>query len=111
MGMIGIKVVNKTFNASIAKIMRKYVLDSISDIKLKVINGEYVYECDYIDSEGINIIIAIQEDMKNNGIDSEIYEHDEITTIEFLNNLLLSYKETEKQIDMEIDDEVLREKK
>ena len=42
MGMIGIKVANQTFNASIAKIMRKYISDSISDIKLKVINGEYI---------------------------------------------------------------------
>ena len=32
----------QTFNASIAKIMRKYISDSISDIKLKVINGEYI---------------------------------------------------------------------
>lgn len=111
MGMIGIKVVNQTFNATIAKIMRKYISDSISDIKLKVINGEYIYACDYIDPEGINTIIAIQQDMETNGIDSKIYEHDEITTIEFLNNLLISYKETEQQIEMEIDDEVLREKK
>ena len=42
MGMIGIKVANQTFNASIVKIMRKYISDSISDIKLKVINGEYI---------------------------------------------------------------------
>lgn len=40
--MIGIKVANQTFNASIAKIMRKYISDSISDIKLKLINGEYI---------------------------------------------------------------------
>ena len=45
--------------------------------------------------------------METNGIDSKIYEHDEITTIEFLNNLLTSYKKTEQQIEMEIDDEVL----
>ena len=99
--MIGIKLANQTFNAPIAKIMRKYISDSISDIKLKVINGEYIY------SEGIKTIIAIQQDMETNGIDSKIYEHDEITTIEFLNNLLTSYKKTEQQIEMEIDDEVL----
>lgn len=45
--------------------------------------------------------------METNGIDYKIYEHDEITTIEFLNNLLTSYKKTEQQIEMEIDDEVL----
>ena len=109
MGMIGIKVVDQAFNASIAKIVRKYISESISDIKLKVINGEYVYACDYIDSEGINTIIAMKQDMETNGINSEIYEHDEITTIEFLNNLLASYKETEQQIELEIDDEVLQE--
>lgn len=49
MGMIGIKVANQTFNASIAKIMRKYISDSISDIKLKVINGEYI--CMYVTTQ------------------------------------------------------------
>ena len=47
--MIGIKVANQTFNASIAKIMRKYISDSISDIKLKVINGEYI--CMYVTTQ------------------------------------------------------------
>ena len=56
--MIGIKVANQTFNASIAKIMRKYISDSISDIKLKV-----------IDSEGINTIIAIQQESHEEYID------------------------------------------
>ena len=101
MGMIGIKVANQTFNSHIAKIMRKYISESISDIKLKVINAEYLYTCDYIDLEGIKTVITIQQDMKKNGIDSEIYEHDEITTIGFLNNLLISYKETERQIKAE----------
>lgn len=34
----------------------------------------YMYVCDYTDSEGINTIIAIQQDMEKNGIDSEIYK-------------------------------------
>ena len=50
------------------------------------------------DSEGIKTIIAIQQDMETNGIDSKIYEHDKITTIEFLNNLLTSYKKTEHRL-------------
>ena len=49
--MIGIKLANQTFNAPIAKIMRKYISDSISDIKLKVINGEYMYVTTQIQKE------------------------------------------------------------
>ena len=109
MGMIGIKLGNQSFNARIAKIMKKYTSESISDIKLKVINGEYIYTCDYTNPEGIKIIIAIQQEMKKNGINSEIYEHDEITTIEFLNNLLTAYKETEQQIEMELLNELRSE--
>lgn len=108
MGIIGIKVVNQTFNARVVKIMRKYISESISDIKLKVVNGKYIYSCDYVDPEGIKTIIAIQHDMEKNGINSEIYEHGEITTIEFLNNLLTAYKETEQQIEREIDNEVMQ---
>jgi hypothetical protein len=109
MGMIGLKLANQSFSACVAKIIRKYTSYSISDIKLKVQKEEYVFECDYIDSEGINTIIKIYKEMKENGIDCVIYEHDEITTIDFLHNLLLSYEETERQVEEEIEDEVLRE--
>ena len=66
--MIGIKVANQTFNASIAKIMRKYISDSISDIKLKVINGEYI--CMWLHRfRWINTIIAIQQESHEEYID------------------------------------------
>lgn len=107
-GMIGIKLSETVFNANIAKIMRKYIDDSISTIKKKVLGGEYLYICDYTDSDGINTIISIYTDMKKSNINSVILEHDEVTTVDFLNNLLLSYSETEQQVEKEIDDEVMR---
>ena len=48
--------------------MRKYISDSISDIKLKVIMVN-IYVCDYTDSEGINTIIAIQQESHEEYID------------------------------------------
>ena len=47
--------------------------------------------------------------MNNNGIVTVIYEHDQETTPEFLNNLLESYAETAKQVEEEMDREALLE--
>ena len=53
MGFIGIKAAKSDFNAVIAKTIRKYRDISISEIKAIVSEGNYLYECDYIDAQGI----------------------------------------------------------
>lgn len=108
MGLVGIKVKETTFNANIVKIMRRYSDESISDIKKKVINREYLYVCDYIDFDGLATIVEIYNAMKKTNIDVELFEHEEITTIEFLNNLIQSYSETEKQVEEEIGNEIFK---
>ena len=52
MGFIGIKAAKSDFNAVIAKTIRKYRDISISEIKAIVSEGNYLYECDYIDING-----------------------------------------------------------
>lgn len=110
MGFIGIKAAKSDFNAVIAKTIRKYRDISISEIKAIVSEGNYLYECDYIDDQGIEVILSINSELNSNGISTVIYdEHDQKTNVEFLNNLLESYAETAAQVEAEMDAEALLE--
>lgn len=59
MGLIGIKAEKNDFNAAIAKIVRKYRDMSLSEIKKIVLEGNYLYECDYVDEQGVKAILSI----------------------------------------------------
>lgn len=108
MGFIGIKAAKSDFNAVIAKTIRKYRDISISEIKA-IVSGNYLYECDYIDAQGIEVILSINSELNSNGISTVIYEHDQKTNVEFLNNLLESYAEIAAQVEAEMDAEALLE--
>lgn len=105
MGIIGIKLSERTFTASIAKIVRKYRDISISEVKRIVLSNDYLISCDYIDAAGIIKILNLQRDLENNGVSSVIYEHDSVSSVEFLLNLLVSYEETAKQIEIDMNNE------
>lgn len=107
MGYIGIKLTEPVFNATIAKTIRKYRNISISDLKKIVSEEKYLYECDYVDANGIEVILAIHSDLNKHGIPTVIFEHDDVTSVEFLNNLLQSYAETSEQVEAEMDMEAL----
>lgn len=98
MGMIGIKLAEREFSAACAKIVRKYRDIAISDIKSLVLNGDHLMTCDNIDPEGIRSILDLHFELKNDDLNSMIYEDDEIATIELLNNRLDSYAETARQV-------------
>lgn len=55
----------------------------------------------------INKVISLYNELLDERIDAILIENDEITTIDFLDNLLESYKETEAQVENEIDMEAL----
>lgn len=105
MGIIGIKLSERTFTASIAKIVRKYRDISISEVKRIVLSNDYLISCDYIDAAGIAKILNLRRDLENNGVSSVIYEHDSVSSVEFLLNLLVSYEETAKQIEIDMNNE------
>lgn len=55
----------------------------------------------------INKVISLYNELLDERIDAILIENDEITTIDFLDNLLESYKETEAEVENEIDMEAL----
>ena len=107
MRTVGLKLESSVFTTPIAKIIRKYQDLSISQIKQIVLNNEYVFKCDIIHANGIRTILHIKDDLSKEGIISYIYVEGKLTNEEYLNNLLVSYKQTENQVEEEMDREVL----
>ena len=106
MDTIGIKIKTKEQVAVIIKVLRKYTELSMGEIKDKISTGKYVYECRFVDGEGITVIKSIYRELSDADVETEIYEHGRLTNIEFLENLLNRYSEIDEEIDRMLDEEV-----
>ena len=102
---VGIKA--EKFTAAVAKIMRSYEEVPISEIKRRIECGEYLYECDYIDGDGIKKVLQINDKLTALGIKCGLFEHDRPADIRLLKNIVQSYRETELEVERDIDREVL----
>lgn len=109
MRTVGLKLESSVFTATMAKIIRKYQELPISQIKQIVSNNDYVYKCDIIRANGIKTLLHVKKDLSKEGINSYIYVEGKLTSEEYLNNLLVSYKQTEEQVEEEMDIEALLE--
>ena len=105
MDTIGLKVKTNTQLAVCIKVLRRYTKLSMGEIKEKINNGDYVYECSYIDSEGINEINKIYKELSESNIEADIYEHGRLTNIEFVKNLSDTYCEIDDEINRIVDEE------
>ena len=100
MRTVGLKLESSVFTATMAKIIQ---------IKQIVSNNDYVYKCDIIRANGIKTLLHVKKDLSKEGINSYIYVEGKLTSEEYLNNLLVSYKQTEEQVEEEMDREALLE--
>lgn len=110
MGIIRLKLSQRKFTATSATVLRKYIDISISDIKNIIMSNDYLMSCDYIDADGIKAILELHRDFNKEDILTVIYEHNTITSVDFLNNLLKSYDETADQIERDMNNEALANK-
>jgi len=101
MAIVGLKVPATVPLAKCVASLRSLVPFSISSLKTNVLNGEYVYTCNYIDTEGIGTAIRLYEALSQRGIHVLCYEHDRPCSIEFLNNLYKAQVETMQEIEDE----------
>ena len=104
---VGIKA--DRFTAAVAKVVRGYKDVSMSEIKRRIADGEFVYSGDLYKAAEIKKVLAINEKLTKAGIKCTMYEHDEETNTEYLNNLLVSYKETEEWTEYVMDMEAQAE--
>ncbi len=106
---IGLIIKSAPSLAKCISIIRKYRADSISDIKSRIENCEYVFDCRYTDTSGVRKVRRCYDELIKAGAMVEIYEHGDLTTRDFLSNLVDTYRqieeETEAMIDNESDDE------
>ncbi len=99
---LGIKITGDA-SAKCIKIVRASLNLSMGDIKTKIQNKEYIYECDAVDDRGLAKIIKLYEELSKNGISCELYEHDRISSIDFFKNLNETYGEIGDELDDEDD--------
>ena len=90
------------------KIIRKYTNLSIGDIKDKIINNEYVMVCGYTDEDGIKNIVKAYKEVTSLGANVIVYEHDRVTTVDFLMNLINMYSDIARDM-QEMDDSMYDE--
>ncbi len=107
--IIGIKINKTNISAKCIMIIKKYQDLSISEIKQKIEKNKYILTCDYIDDNGIKSVLGLYNELNAEEVNCSLYEHNNPTTIEFLNNLLNSYEETRKQVEEDIENEVQAE--
>ena len=97
---IGLKIGTVSVSAKTIAIIRKYNNDSMETIKKSIRNRGYVLLFPYTNRFGLKKIIECYDELKNNGIEAEVYElDDEITSIEFLRNLDKTYDEISEEIE------------
>lgn len=99
---IGIKVTGDA-SAQCIKIVRASTNMAIGDIRSKIQNKKYVYECDAIDDRGLRKLIKLYEELSKNGISCELYEHNRPCSIDFFNSLKETYAGISDDLDEEDD--------
>lgn len=106
MDTVGIKLVSNDNATNYMKIIRRYSNYSISELKKRIEEREYILECDYVKEEEISTILKLHHELIEAGALTELYEHNRITSELFLKNLIESYisinSDTEKMIDDEL---------
>ena len=99
---IGLKIATVSASAKMIAIIRKYSNNPMGKIKRSVQERDYVLLYPYTDRLGLKTILACYDELKEHGIEAEVYElDDEITTIGFLRNLNDTYDEISDEIDSE----------
>ena len=93
---IAIKIAPEASFAKCVKIIRNIESLSIGEIKARIDSGNYVLEYDYCSDSGIKKIIKCYKALSKEGISCELYEHNRITSIDFLTNLKNTYSEIDE---------------
>lgn len=99
METIGIKIFPTAEFAKVVKIVRKYQNLSISEIKNRIMQSEYIILCDGVDDEGLAVIISLYNELSALNISCELFEDDSPTDIHLLCNLQEMYCEIDEYID------------
>lgn len=104
---VGIKA--DRFTALVAKVVRGYEDVSMSEIKRRIADGDYIYSGDLYRAAEIKKVLKINDELTKAGINCVMYERGNKTDAEYLNNRLASYKQTEEWTEYVMDMEAQAE--
>ncbi len=106
---IGLVIISANSVAKCISIIRKYNPVSMSEIKTAIEKKAFVFDCDYDNDSGVRKVRGCYDELVKAGATVEIYEDGDLTTREFISNLLNSYREIDEEIQDQIDAEVAAE--
>ena len=106
---IGLVIKSADSVAKCISIIRKYNPVSMSEIKKAMENHSFVFDCEYTSNSGVRKVRRCYDELVKAGATIEIYEDGDLTTREFISNLLNTYQEIDKEIQAQIDAEVAAE--
>lgn len=109
MSTIGIKINDNCFSANTAKTIRDIINISISELKEKICNNEFIYLSEDIDDEGLQVISEIYTKLINDGTVCSIYDDEDEISIDILNNLISMNNEINMRIIDEMENEAIAE--
>lgn len=99
MNTIALKIKKYDSLAIVAKIIRSYKNKSINEIKKEIDNNQYVLEYDFLELDGVLEIRKCFNELSSENVLCEVYDDDdELMSITELDNLIESYKQTEKEL-------------
>ncbi len=106
---IGLVVKSVSSMAKCISIIRKYNPISMAEIRNAIDNGQFVFYCKYTSDSGIRKVRRCYDELVKSGAVVEIYEDGDLTTREFISNLVDTYREIEAETEVAIDAEVAEE--
>lgn len=111
MHIFGLKVSGVVADVKVIKTLRTVnSSNSISEIKRKIQENDFIYTCSCIDYQGISMMLSLFYQLQKQKVSLEIYEKDgdnlRLTTTDFLKNLLNSYSEIGRYMRRIIDKEM-----
>ena len=109
MSTIGLKVNKEFFSAECIKIIRSVNEMSISEIKNKILNEDYILTSDDVDDDGIMQIVNLYTLLDKANINCYLYDDNDRIGIEILNNLLSMYNEINEKVNREMEEEAKKE--
>ena len=103
---IGLIITSYTSIAKCISIIRKYNAISIGEIRKLIENSKFIFEVDYTSHSGVRKLSKCYDELAKNGIECEIIVLGEPENREFLSNLMGSHRQTEIEVQAQIDQEV-----
>lgn len=103
---ISLKILDTTSLAATVKVVRKHLPLSIGDIQKCISEKKPIFICDDTEERDLRKILKLYKELTKAGCTLEVYEGDDLSSIENIQNLVGSTIQTRKNFGDMDDDEI-----